>query len=100
MLDETESVVLEVLFMTAGYTIGGRQVGEIMERWLSGSRAVGQVELVLPQHDCTNPQRVSEKPRDPASGGFSGCSPLNTGGMNVMLCILWNGLRPVRTCDV
>ena len=80
-----------------GYVAGGTQLGETRERCSSSCRAVGRAELDSLQHACTSNQRVSEKPKDPAWGGFCGRSPRRIARKNVKPCILWNGCRPVRT---
>ena len=96
---DIESVVLDTSLETTGYSAGGLQVGEACERCSRSWRAVGRLETVSLQHNCTNPQRVSEKPRDLARGGFSGRSPFSTGRMNVRSSRWWNGIRPVRTLN-
>lgn len=60
---ESESVAPEASIVGMGYSVGGAQSGESRESRLSSSRAVGRLELVALQYDCTNPQRVSGKPK-------------------------------------
>ena len=80
--------------------MGGTQARESRESCSSSSCAVGLFDLVALQHDCTNSQRVSEKPKDSAFEGFSGRVPLSAAGsINVIPRIRWNGLRPVKTWD-
>ena len=45
--------------------------------------AVGRAEFDSLQHNCTNSQRESEKPKDLAKGGFFGRSPLSITGIGV-----------------
>lgn len=99
-LDGSESVVLDPSLTTAGYTGGGTQVREAGERYSSSRRAVGRFELDSLQHNCTNSQSVSWKPRDSASRGFSGRSPLTTAVTGEKARIWCHGRRPVRTWDV
>ena len=99
-LDESESVTLVPSVTTAGYTEGGAQVRDAGERHSSSCRAVGRSELDSLQHNCNSPQSVSEKPRDSASIGFSGRSPLTTAVTGEKACIWWKGRRPVRTWKV
>ena len=80
-LDESDSIVLEVSVTPIGYTGGGTQLREAGERWSRSCTAVGRSGLDSLQQNRNNPQRVSEKPRDSASAGFSGRSPLNTAAM-------------------
>ena len=95
--DESELVMLEALITAAGYTGGGTQVREAGERWSNNRWAVGRVELDSSQHDRTNSQSVWVKPRDSASRGFSGRSPLSTAVTGEKARRRWNGRRPVRT---
>jgi len=96
-LDEPESVVLEAYVTLTGYTGGGTQSSEAEERSSSSCRTAGRSELSWLQHNCTNPHSLSEKPRDSASKGFSGRSPLSTAAMGEKARIWWNGWSPVRT---
>ena len=76
--DESEPVIVSASIPTTGYIRGGSQVREAEERWSCSCWAVGRIEIVLLQLDCTNHQSVWEKPRDSAPRGLSGRSPLNT----------------------
>ena len=59
-------------------------MGEAQEMQSSSFRAVGLLELVRLQHNVTNSQRASEKPKMFARRGLPGCSPrFSTGKMNV-----------------
>ena len=73
-LDKSESISESVM----GYGEGGTQVGEAWERLSSSFSAVGLAALDLLQHNFTSSQSSSEKPRDLAVGGFSGCPPVAT----------------------
>jgi len=92
-----ESVVLGESVALTGYTGGGTQLSEAEERSSSSCGAAGRSELSWLQHNCTNPHSLSEKPRDSASKGFSGRSPLSTAAMGERARIWWNGWSPVRT---
>lgn len=81
--DESESASPEASDPPAGYTGAGIQVGEAEERYSSSRHAVGRAESDSLQHNFTSPQSSSEKPRDSASRGFSGRSPLSTAGTGV-----------------
>ena len=61
--DESESVALVT---ETGYSVGGTQARESRESCSSSSRAAGLFDLAALQHNRTNPQRVSEKPKDSA----------------------------------
>lgn len=94
---EPESVAPEAPVALTGYTGGGTQLREAEERSSSSCRAVGRSELDSLQHDHASPQSLSEKPRDPASRGFSGRLPLSIAATGEKARIWWNGWSPVRT---
>jgi hypothetical protein len=61
--DEPDESELEVSVTGMGYSAGGSQLRESRESRSSSSREAGRLELSALQHDCTNPQRMSEKPK-------------------------------------